>query len=50
MNKYRIAELRREIKRMNHLLTIHTGSRKMLLRFKIKVCRINLRHKLKQLT
>lgn len=50
VNKYRVAELRREIKRMNHLLTVRTGPRNFYLRFRIKICMINLRHELKQLT
>ncbi len=49
VNKYRIAELRREIKRMSHLLTNHTGPRKLLLRFRIKWHMIDLKHELKQL-
>lgn len=50
VDKYRVAGLRRKIKRMNHLLTVRTGPKNFLLRFRIKICRINLRHTLKQLT
>ena len=50
VNKYEIAQLRREIKRMKHLLTVKTGDRNFYLRFVIRINMINLRHKLKQLT
>jgi len=48
VNKYRIAELRREIKRMQDVLDRKQGVR-MILRFRIKWYMINLRHELKQL-
>jgi len=48
VNKYRIAELRREIKRMQAVLDRKQGVR-MILRFRIRWYMINLRHELKQL-
>jgi len=49
MDKYKIAILRRDIKRMQYLLTHSTGAKHLLLRFRIKICMINLRHELRQL-
>lgn len=49
VNKYRIAELRREIKRLQAILDRKQGLH-MLLRFRIKWYMINLSHELKQLT
>jgi hypothetical protein len=49
VNKYRVAQLRREIKRMQNLLT-HKKNLNLVLRFKIKICKLNLVYELRRLT